>query len=293
MNQEFDFTGKNVVITGATAGIGYRTALEFCRRGAFVIGVGRSTVRCQKARESILLEVPRAKIVFLVADLSRQKEVRTLSKSIGDTLNEKKLQNLDILVNNAGTFMDKLTMSEDGVETTIAVNHLAPFLLTRLLLPLLSKSPDSRVITISSDSHFRTFIRPEHIRRPGIYFSLWQYKLSKLANVLFTLEFNRRRNGAAPHAFAVDPGLVNTDIGLKGTGTLSSLVWRKRQQLGVDPIEPAATILFLSGDPQAPKSPAVYWHDSAPKNPSSTALNPDLARRMWVESSKICHMEID
>lgn len=292
MKQEFDFTGKHVVITGATAGIGFRTALEFCRRGAFVIGVGRSTARCQKARESILQEVPGAMIVFLVADLSTQKEVRNLAKSIGDTLNEKSVQNLDILVNNAGTFMDKLTMSEDGVETTIAVNHMAPFLLTLLLLPLLSKSPDSRVITVSSDSHFRTFIRPEHIRRPGIFISLWQYKLSKLANILFTLEFNHRQNGTSPHAFAVDPGLVNTDIGLKGTGALSSFVWRKRQLAGVDPIEPATTILFLSGDSQSPKSPAVYWHDSAPKNPSSTAINPDLARRLWMESSKICHIEI-
>jgi NAD(P)-dependent dehydrogenase (short-subunit alcohol dehydrogenase family) len=293
MEYEFDFSGKSVVITGASAGIGFRTALEFCRRGAFVIGVGRSQARCQKAQENILQELPKAKTHFLVADLSTQKAIHKLANSIAAVLDEHKFKALDVLVNNAGTFMDKLVMTEDGVETTVAVNHMAPFLLTNLLLPLLRKSPDSRVITVSSDSHFRAFIRPEHIRRPGIFVSLWQYKLSKLANVLFTLEFNRLQKNNSPHAFAVDPGLVNTDIGLKGTDALSSYVWRQRQKAGVDPIEPATTILFLAGDAKTPFSPALYWHDSAPKTPSKTAANPDLARRLWLESNKICHLDTD
>jgi NAD(P)-dependent dehydrogenase (short-subunit alcohol dehydrogenase family) len=288
--QDPAFSGKNIVVTGASAGIGYRTTLEFCRRGAFVIGTGRSSERCRKAQEDITREVPGANIHFLIADLSRQQEIHRLAGDISKTLEKNKQKGLDVLVNNAGTFMDKLVLTEDGVETTIAVNHVAPFLLTNLLMPLMSKSSDGRVITVSSDSHYRTFLHPESIRKPAIFISLWQYKVSKLANILFTLEFNRRHSSTALHAFAVDPGLVNTDIGLKGTDALSGFIWRLRQKKGVDPIEPATTILFLSSDAEAPKSPAVYWHDSAPKEPSRAALDSDLARRLWEESGRICQI---
>jgi retinol dehydrogenase 12 len=182
-------------------------------------------------------------------------------------------------------------MTEDDIETTIAVDHIAPFLLTNLLLPLLSKAMDARIITVSSDSHMRTFIVPERIRRPALFISLWQYKLSKLGNILFTVEFNARLDGVGPHAFAVDPGLVNTDIGHKGTGVLSSFIWRLRQKGGVDPIEPATTILFLAGDSEVVKSPAVYWRDSVPKRSARNAADPDLARRLWEESCRLCHID--
>jgi NAD(P)-dependent dehydrogenase (short-subunit alcohol dehydrogenase family) len=291
METNLEFSGKTIVITGATAGIGYRTALEFCRRGAFVIGVGRSPERCQNACEEILKELPKARVHFLIADLSSQKQVHGLAASVASLLKESRLAGLDVLVNNAGLFMDKLVMTEDDIETTIAVDHIAPFLLTYLLLPLLSKSADARVITVSSDSHMRTFIVPERIRRPALFISLWQYKLSKMGNILFSYEFNARLDGAGPHAFAVDPGLVNTDIGHKGTGVLSSFIWRLRQQGGVDPIEPATTILFLAGDAQAVKSPAIYWHDSAPKLAARNATDPELARRLWEESCRLCHID--
>jgi len=293
MNIEFDFSYKTVVITGASAGIGFQTALEFCRRGAFVIGVGRSADHCSSAREKILRSVPDAKIEYLLADLSKQQEVRRLAKEIKQLLAHEQINHLDVLVNNAGTFVDRLTLTEDGIEKTVAVNHLAPFLLTYLLLPLLEKSNDSRILTVSSDSHFRTFLIPERIRKPALHISLWQYKVSKLANVLFTLEFNLLHKGRSPHAFAVDPGLVNTDIGLKGTGVLSSYIWKQRQKAGVDPIRPATTLLFLAGDRQSAQSNAVYWYDCAEKQPSRNALDQNLARRLWVESEKLCHIRYD
>jgi len=291
MKTAIDLSTKTVVITGATAGIGYRTAVEFCRKGAFVIGVGRNSDRCQKTHIEILKEVPGSKIHFITADLSTQKEVSKLAASVASLLKQNMFTGLDVLVNNAGLFMDKLVMTEDGIETTIAVDHIAPFLLTYLLMPLLSKSADARIITVSSESHARTFIVPERIRRPALFISLWQYKLSKLGNILFTYEFNARRKNAGPHAFAVDPGLVNTDIGHKGTGVLSSFIWRLRQKGGVDPIEPATTILFLASDKDATKSPAVYWHDSAPKRAARNATDPDLARRLWDESCRLCHID--
>ncbi len=291
MEKSFDLSNKLAVITGASSGIGLQTALEFCRHGASVIGVARSPQRCEEARLKILSACPGAKILYLIADLSLQSEIRRLAGDIEKALRQQGSSGLDILVNNAGLFMDSLVLTEDGIETTIAVNHLAPFLLTVLLLPLLSARPDSRVITVSSGSHYRTWLNPARLRRPLIFNSLWAYKVSKLANVLFSLELNIRQAGRAPHAFAVDPGLVNTDIGLKGTGPLARFVWRQRQKAGVDPAVPAATILTVACDPEAPKSGAVYWYLSAPMQPSRTALNVELAERLWQESSRLCHLE--
>ncbi|MEA5077052.1 MAG: SDR family NAD(P)-dependent oxidoreductase [Anaerolineaceae bacterium] len=288
MEHEYDFSNKSVVITGASAGIGYRTALEFCRRGAFVIGVGRSQGKCTLAKERILQEVPQAKIEFLLADLSSQKEVRLLAGDIQALLSAHKFTALDVLVNNAGTFMDKLTLTDEGIEKTIATNHIAPFLLTSLLLPVLQRSKDGRVLTVSSGSHYNTFIRPENIRKPLVFISLWQYKLSKLCNVLFSLEFNKRYASGSVQAFAVDPGLVNTDIGLKGTGSLSQAIWRWRQKSAVDAIQPATTLLYLAGEPGLNASAAVYWYDCKEMRPSPAALNADLAQRLWQESELLC-----
>jgi NAD(P)-dependent dehydrogenase (short-subunit alcohol dehydrogenase family) len=291
MEHEYDFSQKTVVVTGASAGIGYRTALEFCRRGAYVIGVGRSQAHCDQAKGNLLQEVPQAKIEFLLADLASQIDVRRLAEEIKAALSARQIPALDVLVNNAGTFVDKLTLTGEGIEKTIAVNHMAPFLLTSLLFPLLAKSPDGRVLTVSSGSHYRTFLIPERLRRPAFFISLWQYKVSKLANVLFSLKFNELHKGSSVHAFAIDPGLVNTDIGLKGTGPLSRFVWRKRQNAGVDPIRPATTLLYLAGDPLVISSRAVYWYDCKEMQPSRAALNHDLAHRLWTESEKLCRIQ--
>lgn len=281
---------KTIVITGATAGIGFQTALDAAREGAFIIGVGRNPQRCEDARQKIIASLPGAQISFLTANLASQKQVRGLADQIRQTLSERNYSALDVLVNNAGMYMGKKEFTEDGIETTFAVNHLAPFLLTHLLLPLLSKSPSGRVITVSSDSHYRTFFVPEKAKNPALFFGLTAYKVSKLSNVLFSREFNRLHAANAAqsvHAFAVDPGLVNTEIGMKETGGLAKLVWRSRKNLGVSPEVPAQTILFLAGDPDVVSSSEVYWHLCKPKQPSRNALDGALAKRLWIESCKL------
>jgi NAD(P)-dependent dehydrogenase (short-subunit alcohol dehydrogenase family) len=291
MNTNFDLSGKTIVVTGASSGIGWRAALEFCRCGASVIGVGRDTERCVEARQKILTACPDAKIRYLLADLSRQSEVRWLADEIRLVLKETSCR-LDVLVNNAGTFVDTLTLTEDGIEKTIAVNHLAPFLLTYLLLPELKANPESRVLTVSSGSHYRTYINPARLRKPLVYNCLWAYKVSKLCNVLFSLELNEQTGWKAPIAFAIDPGLVNTEIGLKGTGSLVSLVWQMRQKSGVDVSVPAATILHAAANPEAANSKEVYWYLSAPRKASRNALNKKLAHALWLESCRLCHIDV-
>ena len=280
------------MITGATAGIGFQTALDFAARGAFIIGVGRNPQRCSDAQKKILEVAPGASIQFLIADLSSQRQVRDLASQVNQVLDENHFSTLDVLVNNAGVYMGKKEFTEDGIESTFAVNHLAPFLLTNLLLPRLKRSTDGRVITVSSNSHYNTWFVPEKAKNPALFFGLTAYKVSKLANVLFSLEFNLQQKDGGPHAFAVDPGLVNTEIGLKDTGGLAKFVWRSRKNLGVSPKVPAQTILHLAYDTEVIHSPDIYWYECLPKKPSRVALDLKMAERLWIESCKLSKLPL-
>jgi NAD(P)-dependent dehydrogenase (short-subunit alcohol dehydrogenase family) len=256
-------TDKLVVVTGATAGIGWQAALDFARAGARVIGAGRSVERCARAREQILQACPQAKISFLVADLASQAQVRRLAGETLEIVDRESKGRLDVLVNNAGLSSQKRILTEEGIEQTFAVNHLAVMLLTYLLLPALRKSPDSRVLTVSSNSHYKTWFNPEVEKNPPMYFGLWAYKVSKLANVLFTQRFNRMMKGSPP-TFAVDPGLVATDIGLKDPSPLAQLIWRGRQKIGDAPEKPVKTLLHLAQEEGLDCLRDPYWRDCAP-----------------------------
>ncbi|NMB96679.1 MAG: SDR family NAD(P)-dependent oxidoreductase, partial [Clostridiaceae bacterium] len=244
-----NLAGKTVVISGATSGIGLATAKEMAGYGAFVIGVGRSEQRCRLAEEEIRKSHVNAKITYIVADLSLLREVRKLSERIKEIVHNEGKDCIDVLVNNAGTFSSWYISTEEGFELQFAVNYLAPFLLTNQLLPLLKAAPTGRIINLSSGSHYRTKIRWNDIMMRKHYNCLMVYKQTKLANVLFTAELNRRlrkdsRNCANIYksndtgvnsivcAFAVDPGLVNTQIGLKGTTGIAKWIWKKRSRKG-------------------------------------------------------------
>lgn len=278
---------KTAVVTGATSGIGYETALTLARNGCEVIGIGRDPVRCLSTEERIRGQVSGAVVKFFTADLSRQSQVRAVAAAIRQYLAERANSPLNFLINNAGTFSDRFTPTEDGVETTLAVNHLAPFLLTYELLPQLLAAPGSRVITVSSESHRNTFMDFSYLGRPLIYVSLWAYKVSKLANVLFSAEFNRRMAGTSVRAYAVDPGLVNTDIGLKGTSGISKWVWKMRQRSGTGADLPAATIAHLCEGPVDNRE-ALYWRDSRPEQPGRQAMDKRNAARLWRISCELC-----
>lgn len=278
---------KTVLITGATSGIGYQAALDFARQGACVIGVGRDQERCLQAMESISQAAPGVNVDFLVADLSLQQQVRGLAEQVLELLSSRGKAQLDVLVNNAGLVSDRKVLTADGIELTFAVNHLAPFLLTHLLLPVM-RSHGARVLTVSSNSHYHTLFNPRTAWNPPIYFILWAYKVSKLSNVLFSVEFNRRNPCSAPRAYAIDPGLVNTAIGKKGTSRLVSYVWGTRQVKGDSPVLPSRTILHVSSIPEGSEDQPVYWRDSQPKEPSRVVWNKELSASLWDQSCRLC-----
>jgi retinol dehydrogenase 12 len=286
MPESLPLTGKTVVVTGATSGIGLQAAITLAGQGAFVIGVGRSPQRCLQAEASIRAACPTARVHYLLADLSRMDQVRALAASVYSELKARSIPALDVLVNNAGVYSARYVRTVDGFELTLAVNHFAPFLLTHELMPLLTAAASGRIITVSSDSHYLTFLDLPRLNHPLIYIGFWAYKVSKLANVLFSQELNHRLAGTSARAFALDPGLVNTEIGLKTNDRLAALVWKLRMRQGKSPEVPVRTLLYLVTQSTLPD--AIYWRDSRPKTPSRQARRADLARQLWDLSSRLC-----
>ena len=186
MGEHVDTKSKTIVITGATSGIGYAATRKLAAIGANVLGVGRSAERCNKAKENILRESPDAQIDFLLADLSSQQQVKKLAEEIKQKVDKQENNAIDVLVNNAGSVVNWYTATEDGFELQFAVNHLAPFLLTHLLLPSIERSKDGRILTVSSNSHRKARIHWKDVMLRRGYNTLLAYKQSKLANVLFT-----------------------------------------------------------------------------------------------------------
>ncbi|MBI9044137.1 MAG: SDR family NAD(P)-dependent oxidoreductase [Anaerolineaceae bacterium] len=282
-----NLSGKTIVLTGSTGGIGLAAAHQLVEQNAFVIGIGRSSERCRNTEEEIKNKYPQAKFTCLKADLSLLANINELKENIQNELKHNGITHLDALINNAGTFRYWLTLNAEGFEVQWSVNHLAPFYLTHQLLPLLQAAPSARVITVSSGSHYRTKLNWDDIQLRRKYNGLKAYKQVKLANVLFTAEFNRRINGNIK-AFAADPGLVNTSIGAKSDSMFSRWIWNIRRRGGISPEESAKGITFLAGEEDIQDSTEIYWKHSRPKSPSKYALEKHYATRLWAISEKMC-----
>lgn len=289
MEHNRDLYRKTIVITGATSGIGRAAAQTLALRGAHVIAVGRSRSRCAELVQTIHKLDPEARISTAVADLSSQRQVRQLAVDIRAIVAATGDPVLDVLINNAGSVSSWYSATEDGYEHQFAVNHLAPFLLTHELLPLLAMAPAGRIITTSSSSHYGVKMNWTDVMFRRRYSCLSAYQQSKLANVLFTAELNRRLvEHSRLRAYAADPGLVNTEIGMKGTCGLENWVWQKRRAGGVWPEKGAATIIFLAAEAQLNNSGAYYWKDCRPLRPSLTAMSVAEAARLWAFSEQLC-----
>lgn len=280
---------KTNVVTGATSGIGLAVAWQVAASGADVIGIGRSADRCRQAEDTIRAQAPDINVDYLVADLSLQSEVVKAADGICEILRRDGKTYLDGLVNNAGTFTYWFTLTAEGFETQWAVNYLAPFRMTLELLPLLQAAPAARVVTVSSGSHYGARMHWDDLQMRRCYNGLRAYGQTKLANILFTLELNRRLGTqSSVHAYAADPGLVKTDIGLKGSPGIVRWVWGLRRSGGISPGESASGIVKLLNEPSIQNSSLVYWMHGNPKASSKASLDASAARQLWEISEKMC-----
>lgn len=274
---------KVCLVTGANTGIGLATAKALGEKGARVIVSCRTEEKAEETFEAIRREFPHADLDYALADLSSQREIREMAARLRE-----KYAKLDVLINNAGSWFSTFSRTEDGFERQWAINHLAPFLLTHCLLPLLTQSKDPRVITVSSDSHFHGKIHFDDVNLSQKYHGLRAYAQSKLANVLFTREFDRRKNLPTLSSYAVQPGLVKTDIGLKHTLGWHGFAWKIRRLCGKSPEKGAETSIYLASSAEVKGVSGAYWDNCRQKNPGKNAQSLQDASQLWELSQEMC-----
>src|SRR5919197_1659473 len=232
--------GKICLVTGATSGIGLVTARALAQQGATVVLVGRNPERTTATVGRIQQETGNPHVECLLADLSAQAQVPQLAEEF-----QRRFARLDVLLNNAGAFIARRSLSVDGIEMTLALNHLAYFLLTHLLLDTLKATPAARIVNVSSDAHRKAqfnFADPQGAQR---YRGWHAYCQSKLANLLFTYELARRLADTGVTANAVHPGFVATSFGHNNRGLVGLFVWLA-QFTALSPEQGAETLVYLA-----------------------------------------------
>lgn len=279
---------KTCIITGANSGIGFETAKALAQKGARVVLICRNEAKGIAAVDRIKKHAGQEAVDLYIADLGVQEQIREVGAAI-----KEKYDVIDVLVNNAGTWFSNYQLTPDGIETVFAVNHLAYVLLTHVLWPGLAQSDDARIVNISSDSHFKGTIHFEDFGLAQNYHGLRSYAQSKLANVLFTYELDRRNPVAQCTVNAVQPGLVYTDIGLKHTSRLHSFAWKVRRTLwkGVTPAEGARTSIYLASHPEAKDISGKYLDSCKPKPSSPLSYDQKVAARLWERSLELCGID--
>ena len=272
-----DMSGKTCVVTGATSGIGLALAEVLAGAGARVICVGRNQRKCAQACAAVSAATGNHEIHGRTADLSSLAEVRALAAGI-----RAEGAAVDVLVNNAGTFTLSRRESADGNELQLAVNWLSGFVLTGLLLPSLLAAPESRVVTVSSGSHFSGRMHWEDLQLRRGYRGLTAYDQSKLATVLFTYELARRLGqGSSLSTYAVDPGLVRTEIGKKGNGPLVGLAWKIRARRGISARDAASAIACCAMNEEVAGKSGLYWKEGIALPSSRRSYVSGDAARLW------------
>ena len=268
------------IVTGASAGIGLYTALGLARAGMCVVMTGRDPARTEAARRFVAERVRGAQIDTALADFASLAEVRRLAGEILAAHDR-----IDVLINNAGLFSPKFERSRDGYEMTFAVNHLAPFLLTNLLLDRLKASAPARVVTVASRAHYGARIDLATITGPRDWSMLKAYNRSKLANILFTRELMVRLQGTGVVAASLHPGVVATTLAQHGG--IVGLVWRLAKPFMISVEKGAETSIFLATVPDRTPFSGGYVVRKALARPDPVALDADLARRLWEESARL------
>jgi NAD(P)-dependent dehydrogenase (short-subunit alcohol dehydrogenase family) len=275
--------GKRIVITGATNGIGLAAAEVLARDGGSVAIVGRNAIRARIAAAQIRSKAGSgATVDTLIADLSSQAAVRGLaSEALA------RYPKIDILINNAGAMHTARQVTEDGIELTWAVNHLAPFLLTTLLLDRLKASAPSRVITTGSEAHHGAHIPFDDLNAEKSYRGFGRYKESKLANILFTSELARRLERTGVTAYCFHPGLVASGFN-RNNGLVMNLAMAMLWPLARSAEKGAETLVWLANAPDVELTNGGYHVDMEWRPPSPEGQNLETAQRLWDISEAQC-----
>jgi retinol dehydrogenase-14 len=273
--------GRTVLVTGGSGGIGRATALGLAIMGAQLAISGRDRERTESAAREIRA-AGGGEVDVVVADLSSQSEVRRLADEVLQSLSR-----IDVVVNNVGGYWHTRHVTADGLERTFALNHLAPFLLTNLLLERLKQSAPARVVTVSSSAHRSGRIDFDDLQGERSYSGARAYSQSKLANLLFTYELASRLQGTSVTANALHPGVVRTAFGAEDASTVQRLFTPFVRPFLKSPAEGAATSIHLASAPDLEQVTGRYFANSKPRTSSKRSYDKAAAARLWQLSADL------
>ncbi len=273
--------GRHVVVTGASNGIGLATATGLARLGASVALVARDRAKGEASLAEVRAASAGGVASLFLADLAALAQVHRLAQALLAAL-----PRLDVLVNNAGAMHATRKVSEDGYELTFAVNHLAPFLLTRLLLPRLRASAPARVVTVSSEAHRIAPLDFDDLQAERGYVPMKVYGRSKLANVLFSNALARREDAAQVTSNSLHPGVVATGFGRNDPGWFRVLVTLGRPFLAT-PEKGARTSIYVAASPEVARVSGRYFKDRKEARPAPFARDEAAQERLWETSERL------
>jgi NAD(P)-dependent dehydrogenase (short-subunit alcohol dehydrogenase family) len=265
---------RYVLVTGATDGIGKQTALGLAKMGAHVLLHGRNSQKGQIVINEIYRKTDNPNLELFIADLSSQRQIHELADSIIRTHDK-----LHVLINNAATYVNERRLTEDGIEITFAVNHLAPFLLTNLLLDLLKKNTPARIITVSSEAHsWLNSIDLSNLQGEKHFVGHEAYALSKLGNILFTLELAEQLELKGVTSNCLHPGKIITNLSRKAGLEESQ---GDNTEIG------AQTSIYLASSPEVERLSGFYFEKEMPVRTSQLGSNKILQKKFWDISARL------
>lgn len=289
--------GKVVVITGATSGIGQVAAEKLAAMGARIVQVARDRERGQQAMTRLNQIASGMSHTIYYADLSQMREMKRVAAEIAQAE-----PRIDVLINNAGAMFGTRQLTEDGLERTFALNHMSYFMMTQGLRGRLAASASARVVNTASDAHTSGTVdfddlQSEKAYRPNLWDGLRYggpafkvYARSKLMNILYTRELARKLAGTGVTANSLHPGFVATRFGDQ-TGGLIGFGIGFAKRFALTPEQGAETLVYLASSPDVTTVTGKYFHKCRPATPSQEAQDDVKAQRLWLETSKIAHME--
>jgi retinol dehydrogenase-14 len=278
-------TGKTCVLTGATSGIGRETAVGLAGLGARLALVCRDRGRGEATAADIAVRTGNRDVVLHLADLSSRRDVRRVAEELLATHPQ-----IHVLVNNAGVVNLRRTLTEDGIETVFATNHLAYFQLTLLLLGRLRASAPARIVNVASDAHHWGRLDLDDLGNAKRYRAMQVYGQSKLANILFTYELARRLAGTSVTANCLHPGAVATHLG-HNNGAIARTLARLLVPFFRTPAQGAATSIWLASAPDAEGLSGQYFVDCKAKRSSPASYDETMARRLWDASLQLTGLD--
>lgn len=281
-----NLAGRTAVVTGASGGLGLETSVALARAGARVVLVGRNAAKTAAALADIKRRSGSDAAELLLCDLSSQASIRRLAVDV-----LARCPRLEILINNAGTVSVERKVTADDVEQTFAVNHLAYYLLTRLLRDRIVASAPARIVNVASQAHYRGTLDFDDLGFERGYQILRAYTRSKLGNVLFTREMAKRLQGTGVTVNTLHPGDVATNIWNGAPRWAQPLLAIAKRLLMISPEQGAKRITYLAASLDVQGQTGLYFEKNRPRRPSRLAQDDALAARLWNESARLVHLE--